>query len=416
MIKNNIIYFFSYLTILVGFYFNEDLLGGSRGDYQYHLKFIDLFSSDIVLGLKKYGYEGYFARNSPFFYIILSKLNEILSLNQIRLINTLSSVLIAVIFYKTLKIRFYNINKVNLKILSCILFLSPTVRSLSIWPYPILWALIFFLLSIYFFIKFKNSSYNEHKFFHISLIGLILSSYLHYNFACFVIFYFFKFYEKKGINFEIFKALILCFILSIPAIVFIFFRNEIHVFHGPSGFPVEIKDVINISNKILIISSIISVYFAFYYNYNQFILEPYQNIKNKKYHLLLLIPFFLLIFFFNYPITENFGGGIAFKFSNKIANNNLLFYIFTLYSLILIFTHLSQKDNLLIICILMLFYNIQFTIYIKYYDPLIYFLLFFLFDTKLNEKLFKNKYYLEKIYSFSVLMYCFFIFKNNFTI
>ena len=54
-------------------------MGGSRGDYQYHLKFIELFSSDIVLGLKKYGYEGYFARNSPFFYIILSKLNEILS-------------------------------------------------------------------------------------------------------------------------------------------------------------------------------------------------------------------------------------------------------------------------------------------------------------------------------------------------
>ena len=64
----------------------------------------------------------------------------------------------------------------------------------------------------------------------------------------------------------------------------------------------------------------------------------------------------------------------------------------------------------------MLFYNIQFTIYIKYYDPLIYFLLFFLFDTKLNDRLFKNKYYLEKIYSFCFLMYCFFIFKNNFTI
>ena len=181
-------------------------------------------------------------------------------------------------------------------------------------------------------------------------------------------------------------------------------------------FPVEFKDLINISNKILIISSIISIYFVFYYNYKQFIKEPYQNIKNNKHYLLLLIPFFVLIFFFNYPVTENFGGGIVFKFSNKIINNNLLFYIFTLYSLILIFTHLSQKDNFIIFCILMLFYNIQFTIYIKYYDPLIYFLLFFLFDTKLNDTLFKNKYYLEKIYSFCFLMYCFFIFKNNFTI
>ncbi len=416
MIKKNIIYIFSYLTILVGFYLNEDVLGGSKGDYEYHLKFIELFSSDVSLGLKKFGYEGYFARNSPIFYIILSKLNEIFSLNHIRLINTLGSVLIAIIFYKTLKIKFNNVNKKNLKLLSCILFLSPTIRSLSIWPYPILWALIFFLISIYFFIRFKNSRYNENKFFHISLIGLILSSYLHYNFACFAIFYFFKFYQKRGIDFEFVKALILCFILSIPAVFFIFFRGEIHVFHGPSGFPVEFKDLINISNKILIISSIISIYFVFYYNYKQFIKEPYQNIKNNKHYLLLLIPFFVLIFFFNYPVTENFGGGIVFKFSNKIINNNLLFYIFTLYSLILIFTHLSQKDNFIIFCILMLFYNIQFTIYIKYYDPLIYFLLFFLFDTKLNDTLFKNKYYLEKIYSFCFLMYCFFIFKNNFTI
>tara|TARA_B100000941_G_C28472262_1_gene537089 strand:+ start:51 stop:1301 length:1251 start_codon:yes stop_codon:yes gene_type:complete len=413
MIRQNSIYIISYLTILIGFFFNEDVLGGSRGDYEYHIKFINLFANDLVIGLNKYGYDGYLARNSPVFYIILGKLSEILTLNQIRLINSFGSIIIAILFYKTLKIQFINLKTNDLKILSCILFLSPTIRSLSIWPYPILWALIFFLLSIYFFLQFKNNDYNSNKLFYLSLLSLIFSSYLNYNFACFAIYYLFKYFEKKGLSIDTIKVLAFCFLLSLPAILFLFFRQEIYVFNGPSGFPVDFADVFNMSNKVLLICSIITVYFFIYFNIQQFLYEPFKFICKFKNVTIFSTIIAILIFFFNYPITENFGGGIIFKLSNKLFNNNLLFYVFSIYSLILICTHLSLKDNIIVICILIFLYNIQYTIYMKYYDPLIYFILFFLLKTKLNEKLFKNKYYLKRIYFFCFLIYFSFLFKSN---
>jgi hypothetical protein len=51
---------------------------------------------------------------------------------------------------------FNNIKKEKLKILSAILFLSPTIRSLAIWPYPLIWSLIFFILAVYFYFLFEK--------------------------------------------------------------------------------------------------------------------------------------------------------------------------------------------------------------------------------------------------------------------
>ena len=35
-----------------------------------------------------------------------------------------------------------------------LLLLSPTIRTLLIWPYPILWALCFFIVAVYFYLSF----------------------------------------------------------------------------------------------------------------------------------------------------------------------------------------------------------------------------------------------------------------------
>ena len=71
------IFFIFYLTIIGGFYFNEDSLGGAKHDYIYHLKFINLFKeNNITNGLKMFTGSGYEARNSPFFYIIYAFIND----------------------------------------------------------------------------------------------------------------------------------------------------------------------------------------------------------------------------------------------------------------------------------------------------------------------------------------------------
>jgi hypothetical protein len=78
--KNNRIYIILYITVLIGFYFNEDVLGGSRGDYLYHLEFVELFSKDLIYGLSVYGYDGHLAINSPLFFIILSVFEKFITI------------------------------------------------------------------------------------------------------------------------------------------------------------------------------------------------------------------------------------------------------------------------------------------------------------------------------------------------
>ena len=100
ILKKNYLFIIFYLTILIGFYFNEDLLGGAKHDYLFHIRFVELFSKDFIEGIKIYGYEDYLVRNSPIFYIILSQLNKLVGLETIRLINSISSLLLVIIFYR----------------------------------------------------------------------------------------------------------------------------------------------------------------------------------------------------------------------------------------------------------------------------------------------------------------------------
>ena len=68
------------------------------------------------------------------------------------------------------------INNNYLFLLSLIIFLSPTFRSLAIWPDSRLPGLIFFVLTIYFFLKFKKK--NELKYTWYTCLSLVVSSYI----------------------------------------------------------------------------------------------------------------------------------------------------------------------------------------------------------------------------------------------
>ena len=129
---------------------------------------------------------GYATRNSPIFWIFLSFVNKFLDYEIIRLLHTLSLFLIAITFYKCLELKFKTTNNSYLLVLSSIFFLSPTLRSLAIWPYTLLWGLYFFILSIYYYLKFKeNINFsNSLKI----LIPVIVSSYIYPSFAVFLYF------------------------------------------------------------------------------------------------------------------------------------------------------------------------------------------------------------------------------------
>jgi len=408
LVKNNIIYVISYISILIGFYFNEDVLGGSKNDYLYHLKFVQLFSNDLIYGLHVYGYDGYLARNSPIFYIILSFFDKFMSSEFLRYLHTLSAPILSILFYKALKLKFNFVKKDKLKIFSVILFLSPTIRSLAIWPYPLIWSLIFFILATYFYLLFEKKKNLRNIYY--CFICIIISAYINYTFAVFVLFFLIKLLRNYKTKLSILNLSIFLSLCSVPAIAFLFFRNGIHVFGGADGLKLSLHETFNFSNKILIISSIIFFYLIPFLKLNDlFIIDKSKSILLKT---LVGIVCILLILMFDYPHTLNFGGGVIFKFSNLFFENNLLFYMICFISFFLFLNLFNDFNSFLLIIILTILYNLQFTIYMKYYDPLILFLILFFFNKNFIIRFFKDKFYLQKIYLFSILVYSIFFVKS----
>ena len=150
---NYIFFFILYLSLISGFILNEDLNLGSYNDW---IGGNEPVIKSFFVGLKEtlLSYESFGHRHSPVYLIFLSIFLDLgFSLDSVRLINLHLCLILIYIFYNCLKLNFKEVEKKNLQLLSLVIFLSPTFRSLSIWPDSRLPGLVFFSLSIYFFFK-----------------------------------------------------------------------------------------------------------------------------------------------------------------------------------------------------------------------------------------------------------------------
>ena len=179
--ENLIIFLFLYTSLIFGFYIDENLNFGAAGDWLHSEKsIIEAFSQDISKALLNY--ESFGHRHSPTYLIFLSLLSKIgFSLDLIRFFHLNLSILLIYFFFKCLAFKFENIDKKILLFLSLSLFLSPTFRSLSIWPSTRMIGLIFFIISIYEFLKYQKFKKEIYIFKNLSF--LILSSYVSPNFS-----------------------------------------------------------------------------------------------------------------------------------------------------------------------------------------------------------------------------------------
>ena len=126
--KYYLLFFLLYLTVLLGLHFNEDNLGGAMHDATYHFKISEEFNKNFYQTFLKYGSSDsdMAVRNSPVFWIFLSFLNEYFSYDFIRFLNTFVIFAIAIIFYKTLLLKYKDVKQLILIILSSFIFLSPS--------------------------------------------------------------------------------------------------------------------------------------------------------------------------------------------------------------------------------------------------------------------------------------------------
>ena len=138
--KTYIIPILLYSSLLFGFYFNEDSLGGAFKDFLSHSHISDKFRDNFFKTLINYDELGH--RHSPVFYILKSILFENISYSRIFFLHIF--LLIPYFFYKSLILKFPDEKKFHLIILSSMIILFPTFRSYSIWPDPHLLGTLFF--------------------------------------------------------------------------------------------------------------------------------------------------------------------------------------------------------------------------------------------------------------------------------
>jgi len=414
--SRRIFYFYIslYLTLLIGFHFNEDFAGGYKVDYLIYKNIISAFNVDLKNSL--IFYEKFLVKASPIFILLLTYIYKVLNNDTlIRFLNLHFSLILPYLFFLCLQIKYGDAKKNLLCLLPAIIFISPYFRSSSIWVGSENLSIIFFLASVYFFLRHEKEKQNL-SFILLNVFFLAITAYIRPIYFLFSIYFFLKIYCNIKFSRNLVFYIIFNILLSLPAFYYVFIL-EVNFFGD------ALANGIGFTNHINQFAITISI--IFFYSI-PFILNNYKNyldIKNYKIiNLVFSIVFiYLVITYFNYEERfENslyeviYGGGIFYKFSNLIFKSNYFFYLVVIISFnilaISVFKDNKNIDKFLnfILLLVLVFLEPDGYYFHETYDPLLYFVFlllinsqqFLLFVEKLN---FKN---LIILFSFGIIYYC----------
>jgi len=419
----SIIYLFLYISLLVGFYFNEDFTLGSKTDYLSFRSNIFLSENDFVHSLLNFDK---LSGGHPLliYQILLLFLEKMpFSENFTRLIFLHFSLLLPFFLYLCLKIKYeFKANDIKI-LLPTIIFFSPYFRSASIWLLSENISLIFLSISLYFFLKYEKTEKKKLSFIILNTLFLALAAYIRPNYSLFGIYFFVRYYFDLNISYKLLFYIFINILLSFPAIYYIFVLDVDFVsqflFRGEQNVLLDFN-LTGFVNNFSIILTIL-----FFYSIPFMLLNIRQNFQMSSFkvenYVFSIIFLFLLIFYFDYNIP--YGGGIFFKLSNLIFENNYLFYIFSLISLnafILIFYNsVKSKDTIfdLVLLLTLFLLDMHGGFFHETYDPLLYFVFFLLMKNKIylyfTKKLTDKKFILlilfcTSFYALSVLKMIYF--------
>lgn len=400
-IKKNyhiITFIFLYFSIIFGFILGENTTLGPKNDFNHALKQVFLFEKNFLHTFLNYDDIEFPTRISPIFIIIIFFFKKIfIDIDLVRFIILNLLLLNQIYFYKCLKLVFfknYKIDKKYLFILSCIIFLSPSFRSNIIWPESAMFGMLFFLISINYFLKFKIKF--EINYIYLNIFFLALASYIRPSFAVFSIFFFIYYLlNVKDIK-KIIQIIFFNLILAFPAFYYLFILDIFFITIGVSGSELNF----NYLNKLSVIMSIISFHFlpVIFSKLNLF--RNFFKKKNLFTILITLLISIVSIYYFDYEL-EKTGGGIFLHFSHFINQDDLIF-LFILPLLIFFVIKLISIDYkynlILLFCLIIL--TPQFSVYHKYYDPLVLVLCFTVFKFDINKQYFniRNMIFLYLFY------------------
>lgn len=378
-----LIFTFFYFSILLGFFLDENSTLGAQVDFLYHMKTLVTFDENLNYALLNYHTIDSPTRISPVFLLYLFYLKYFfVNIDIMRFISLNIYLISPFIFYNCLKLKFEKINKNNLFIFSLILFVSASFRGNSIWPESSMLGLLFFLISILFFLKFEKKKFFSYAIYNV--IFLSIAAYIRPSYSLFAIFFFIMFFREYNIGIKLFILFLINIFLSSFAFYYLFILDvEFISSHGLS---------FNLSDKFLIISSIILFYFLpflpFIYKSNK------VNFFSKRFFIIIFIMIFIyfyLISDFNYDLKIA-GGGFFLHLSHFLFNSNTLFFLISFVSILLISYILLIDFNKNFLLILILFMLVPQThIFHKYFDPILIICIPLLFKISLDNIFEKKK-------------------------
>lgn len=360
------------ITIIIGFFINEDVLGGAKYDFwNYHLPSIEHFGDDIC------NFRDYPSASGPLYYLVASSffrlLNEVFAFRLGHIIIYMSAVNI---WYAYL-LRSENINNSNIALyLTLPLIFSPALRSTVIWPTTDSFTILMLISAIY------SIQINRYGIAFTMLAAAFLTR--QYNILWIPLAGFFWYnYEGK----RLFQLLPLVFGL-------IFLGFLVLIWGGLSPVSFQHHSEPNRFGLNVALGFIL-LYTAPLMNWK----ELYQKINTvKKRFAFSLVG--LTVLFVNLYIYNNFefqitGGGIIEKILGKIGGElglestvKAIFYTVCF----MIFSILINHDKRYIFIIVGLFYFALTTIlFQKYGDPIIYIFVMLIHLRKEELSLFRSR-------------------------
>ena len=408
--KNNIslIYFLLYLSMLAGYYLNEDFAGGTIVDYLVHIRAANLMEQDIMGTFLKYddlrgeGIGGAIP-HSPIYILYFMFMQNFFGDTMSRLINMHLILLIPYFSYLSLKLKF-SLNKNDLRnLLPIIFFISPYFRSGAFWIDDNVIGLTFLTISFYFYLRIENYKNKSLNLIFLHVLFLALAAYFRPIYSIFGIYFFLSFYSQLHFKSKFFYYIFFNIILCAPAFYFVFILGQNEWFQ-PWFFRTNNTTIFSLALSVIFFYSIPFIFC----NLNKI----RSIIINKK--IIFLSILYLIFLLLNFSFKMPYSGGIFYKTSNLIFSNNYFFYFISFlsfYFFLLIFKNFTVKKYLfldLTLLILLILMEMDGMIYHEAYDPLFYILSFILI---------KNKFYYETIknISFKKLNY-FYLFNLSFFI
>ena len=217
----------------------------------------------------------------------------------------------------------------------------------------------------------------------------------------FCYFFTYKFLLEFKYTKKLFYILALNFCLALPAFIF-YYTSNFYILNISVTANTDTLIKFNIFNKVVVIASIIFFYFIPFLEKNS-IAKFTKELKILRHNYLIIFFILICLLFYNFP--PGYGGGIFYHISYKLFSNSIILFLVFFVSIYIFRSIKIFNLNNILIFICLILYNLQASIFHKYFDPLILFIFLFLVNFKKGSVNFNMKEITKKYY----FLYLFFL-------